>query len=517
MFSRDPAYLRHLDAHVRPLLEDPTLAPHLRWQVDAFHAVLTLDLEPLRPMLLVLYRRHARGGHPERDPVCMLRAWFLMFICGESSINAWVDRLRSDRFLFLLTGFPVDEEAPAVATFYAFAQRFLDGPPSDDPRWKRRSAAVTGHRFDRSLQEEKQARAFDGEAGPRLLLRALQRIRDTKHLPQTPATRMQHLLLHCGVLPSHRLGLLPAALDFAADGSLFATHASRYAPVVEGTTDRRSYADPEATWGYSASKEEYVFGYRAHCLVAINAKDELPLQITVGQAHEHDAVMAMDGLWTLRNTLESLEGSPLRLDICTADKAYDAHAFHSLLLDLGMRAVIPLKDGAKAPPIDGLTLDDNGRPVCPAGLSARWHGTDKNSGIQTYNCPVKRPGKDGFVAHIHECPNGQLCEPDTKMGPLWNLRTTDTPRFQPAIPRDSPLYTSKYNQRGASERTFSWTKECKGLGKRPYRRMYLMELALTLVAVLRHVTAWLRQQWPDGVPRTVGSCLEALHSALATA
>jgi hypothetical protein len=67
------------------------------------------------------------------------------------------------------------------------------------------------------------------------------------------------------------------------------------------------------------------------------------------------------------------------------------------------------------------------------------------------------------------------------------------------------------------ERNFSWTKESKGLGKRRYRRVYLMDMALTLVAVLRHVRAWLCQQWPEGVPRTVSSCLEALDAARAAA
>jgi hypothetical protein len=135
--------------------------------------------------------------------------------------------------------------------------------------------------------------------------------------------------------------------------------------------------------------------------------------------------MAMDGLWTLRSALEELDGPSLRLDICTADKAYDAHAFHSLLLELGVRAVIPLKDGAKTPPVEGLTLDDNGRPVCPAGLSARWHGTDRNSGIQTFNCPVKRPGKQGFVAHIRSAPTRSSASRTRR----WGRSGTFVPRM----------------------------------------------------------------------------------------
>src|SRR5207302_6085142 len=105
------------------------------------------------------------------------------------------------------------------------------------------------------------------------------------------------------------------------------------------------------------------------------------------------------------------------------DKGYDAMAFYKLHQELGMCPLIPLAQEVKTPACQqGIARDEQGRPLCVGGVPMRLHQRDAKHKELVYNCPVKRPGREGgkilFRTHQEECPRGVLCEPNSVMGPL---------------------------------------------------------------------------------------------------
>lgn len=107
--------------------------------------------------------------------------------------------------------------------------------------------------------------------------------------------------------------------------------------------------------------------------------------------------------------------------------------------------MIPLAQKIKTPTdAQGQARDEQGRPLCAGNVPMRLHQRDGKKQELVYNCPVKRPGREGgqilFRAREEECPLGTLCEPQSVMGPLVRLRLKADPRMNLAIPRESPLF-----------------------------------------------------------------------------
>lgn len=83
--------------------------------------VWLLDLDPAIPLLL---QRYPSFGRPvEFEPVDLLRSLILMSDIKVFGITEWVDKLRSDKLLAVLSGFDPNK-TPGVGTFYDFIDRF---------------------------------------------------------------------------------------------------------------------------------------------------------------------------------------------------------------------------------------------------------------------------------------------------------------------------------------------------------------------------------------------------------
>ena len=481
----------------QPPLPSPSVLPSRI--ADQQVLIDSLDLERVRPLLESLYSR-TRGGRRPYDPVLMLRDMLWMHF-ADYAFNAWSREVRRNATLARCIGFT--ETTPAVSTRYSFCYRLLDGPPDGRPRL---SSASNHSRFLRNLAAEKQQRtakkAQQADASEALSTRLHRRLASQLQapLPDSFLGRVFALLGALAIEPSAQRGLFDSNSDVAIDGSLVASQASsrghRLPDGLQKTLQEelqasaRFYSDPTATWGYCASKDRYVFGYRLHAAIVVTPRHQLPVALSIAPGHLSDIEMGMTDMAQLVQ-YQHHAGLDLHIQGVLADKGYDACGFHRLIIAAGMDPLVPLR---KIPHQDAeqIPRNEEGVPLCPAGLPMRYHGYNKRGHKHTYNCPVKRPThKDGrytMKSHPHECPHGQLCEPDSKMGPVCHLRTKDNPRLNPRILRDSDEFKERFKQRSSAERFFSYVKGADD--KRRYRRQHLVLLHALSKAIRLHAMAW---------------------------
>lgn len=526
-----PRYRAHLARHLIPFIE---AHPDARGRIAALSGtalgLTLLDLEPVRDDLAACYDAAHPGGRPPRDPVCMLRALILMALLGEHRLNAWVDALHGRPELRILCGFALTrpdgahDPGPGVATFYDFMARLLDGPPparSARTRWTRPSIRRRGAKFLRHIGEEKRRRKASRPPIKRMRMVAKQVTEAAAARGYTSrlhafAGRMQQILGKVAIARSAKMGLLPRLLDIAADGSAIRTHARPAGrrpdePVEEG---HRHYSDPEATWGFDATRDRYYFGHKAHAFVVRTKTHELPLRIDIGAAHEPDGVLAALDLHDLAHLLA--EHAPAcKVRSIIADAAYDAEAFYTLVDAIDAAPVIALNP---ANPVRNTPdTDADGVPLCPGGCRMRRFGHNKRRGVITYNCPAKRPTRRGgehlVVFHPDDCPlekpREDMCDPHSKLGPLVHIRPGDNPRANLRIPRGSALFEALYRKRTAVERFFSVLKVRGKWAQRPYRRRFVYQMMGTAHAIAVHVRAWVDHRF-GAVPKDAAALIEAL-------
>jgi len=280
------------------------------------------------------------------------------------------------------------------------------------------------------------------------------------------------LLMRCGVAPSVTHGLLdPRGLHLACDATPLPTNASWRGRRLHASDDdkapERLYSDPTATWGYQASTETFFFGHKAHAFVARAGAHDLPLWVTVDEAHSHEAVTAARDLADLYALLGDRVGKTRTVGLA-ADTAYDASALYELAELLGAPPIIPLNPATAPTYDDDIERDAEGRPLCPGGAPMRCHGWSNRDRKVVYNCPAKtatrRGGKHMYVWRPERCPLGEKCEPDTVLGPLVNIRPGGNPRMNLPIPRESEKWKALYRDRTTCERFFSTLKEVTSRG-----------------------------------------------------
>ena len=141
--------------------------------------------------------------------------------------------------------------------------------------------------------------------------------------------------------------------------------------------------------------------------------------------------------------------------------------------------------------------NDQGVPVCPAGLPMRRHSYNPKRARLYYNCPLKRPtrrdGRVQGVTHAEACPRQVLCQPHTPMGPVVYGRTRDDPRLYPPSPRESREFKILMARRTGWERSNSLKKVTYRLGARPCHSATHFLVRRYLVSLLEHAQVWLAQ------------------------
>jgi hypothetical protein len=252
--------------------------------------------------------------------------------------------------------------------------------------------------------------------------------------PQELLTRLEDLLFTCGVLPSAHRGLLGdrQALVLCGDGAALPTGAS---PHGRPTCDCRAHGlfrcdhdrfsrDPTATWGYDASRDTSFFGHRyfQHCVVT--PEHTLPVHILVAPGHVTDCTMAPSSVDRFLKTCTA-HAMAVTVHAGVYDSGLDAYGISQCLQAKALTPIIalnPRRGEHPAPTGTATHVNEQGVPLCPAGLPMRRHSLGPGGRRIYYNCPVKRPTRRGgrvqWRAYPEECPQQVLCQPQTQMGPV---------------------------------------------------------------------------------------------------
>ncbi len=481
--------------------------------LEATLILIGLDLEPARPILESLYSPDPRGQKPY-DPVRMLRALLLMVLLQYTSITKWAEALKANPRLARMAGFEPND-VPAAGTFYAFIDRLEDGEYQKPCEHRIKPSKLRKGKHLRNLDSEKKQRQKDAKADAAAYDSVTQKLKDDliafqdQPRPDDVTRRLEDILMLCAIIPSAEKGLLGnlESMTVSGDGSALPTGASPngkpackcHENGIYKCQHDRYYSDPTANWGYDSYRDCYYFGHTFYQhLVSTNGHD-LPMQVSISQASETDFTLSMKGLDRLKKALKE-HGLEWRIQNVVYDAGHDATGIYEYVMEDDIIPIIALNSRSGVYPVPTGSADkvnENGIPLCPAGMLMRRHSRDKNKHRIIYNCPVKRPthrdGKHLYISHPDECPYGVLCQPNTKMGPVVYVKTNDDPRLYPPIPRGSPRYKKLMNLRSGCERSNSAKKETYRLNERPSRSAAHFLVRLYLVSIIEHAKAWLAE------------------------
>ena len=481
--------------------------------LQAALTLLRLDLEPARPLLTSLYSSSPRGRKPW-DPIRILRALLLMLLLGEKSITKWAKTLRATPRLARIAGFD-PFHTPGVGTFYLFLDRLEDGPFQPSCPHRVLPSPLRKGKHLRHLASEKQARHLKAQqfltqfdSITQELSARLQAQHDQPR-PHDLLQRLEDLLLLCAVLPSAEKGLLgdTTHLLLSGDGSALPSAANPNGTPSCACRQQgiyrwdhpRFYTDPTANWGYNPYSDSYYFGHTLYQHVVSTQGHDLPLHVCLGPASESDCTLSLHSLDRFQKTLQE-HGLNWPIDSAIYDSLHDARGIYEYLAHKGISPVIPRnpRNGVQpAPTGNAHRINDQGIPLCEAGLAMRRHAGDPKRHRIRFNCPVKRPthqqGAHTWRAYPEECPHGALCQPHSRMGPLVYVNTADDPRLYPPIPRNSKTFHDLLKLRTGCERSHSAKKETFRLGYRPCRNAPHYLIRLYLASILEHAKAWLAE------------------------
>ena len=228
----------------------------------------------LSPVSRILKERYSHRGAPARYPEDMLRLSLAMTLLGITSIDEWIEFLRSFPFLAIISGF-LPEDIPGVGTFYDFFNKLylMD---------KDKSFAKGKTRFKRKPKKKRTGRNYEGVIR-KLIDRAIRENtrKKAKGLSyREPDYLLQKIFKECFVIPSANSGLIDLDnLSVAGDGTKIKTYASSYGEKIcsckEPCNHSRIFSDRDAKWGWDFFHEIWVYGYGIHALVEVES--ELPL------------------------------------------------------------------------------------------------------------------------------------------------------------------------------------------------------------------------------------------------
>jgi len=410
------------------------------------------DLTGIVQLIKNRYSRSNRGT-PPKDAVAMFRSLILMSLTGETSIPKWVDTLKSDPFVAVLSGFlpacfssvkvcdiPADP-IPGVGTFYDFMDRLIR---KDRILYKSKL-----RKFKRKPKKKQKKNQKLNSSKPGVVERLVNRLLkyDDAKLPDNLETTLNQILKDVFVMPSLAMGILgdPNKFNVAADGTCMPTHASQYGKKVcdcklklgERCDCPRLFADPSASWGWDSYNERYFYGHTFHGFTACDSFYSLPIHIKCVSGERHDSVT---GVFELKELVDLYP--EFNFYAAAFDSAYDANAFYLLNMHYGIKPVIDLNARASKPEAgsDLIEIDKYGIPHCKClGHQLRNWGLMSKSFRRKWLFPVQCDSCDKCHAY------------STK---TFYTKTSDNPRFFTPILRGSDEWKQLYKRRSTTERAW---------------------------------------------------------------
>lgn len=200
------------------------------------------------------------------------------------------------------------------------------------------------------------------------------------------------------------------------------------------------------------------FGFALHLI--IDRIHEVVIDWELTDANTHDATVLPD---LLKRTVENLPED--RAKTLAYDKAADSAEIHETCDDVGVRAVIPIRELWKdekervLPGHEGenFVYDEEGTIYCydmsgpePVRRTMAFVGYEPSRGTLKYRCPAMA---EGFT-----CPYSEHCNQGRSYGRTLRIPHKADPRRFPAIPRHTKTFRRCYKQRTAVERVNSRLK-----------------------------------------------------------
>ncbi|GAB6172411.1 hypothetical protein JCM15765_18890 [Paradesulfitobacterium aromaticivorans] len=324
------------------------------------------DLSRAIPILEPCYVSSKRGKVP-RDPLAMLRSFFVMGLEGFVSITKWVKALKSQPVLAILRGFEPND-TPGIGTFYEFIDRIWLAQGHTKPRLKSPN--------QKPRQKGKRNEKMETPKHPGSVERLVNRVTKSQDspAPSAPYEVVMNLFKHCFVLPSAHFGLLgdPSNLSLAGDATTVRSGSNRlgrktcscHEQGVYNCDCPRSFSDPDASWGWDSYREEYFWGRSLYEFVASDSPYDLPIYFMLAAAKRHDSILCVSALDKARKFYPEFSFAELSLD-----SAHDAYLIYCLLDSWDITPIIAVNPRKKSDSKhEKFKLTSTGTPICKCGF-----------------------------------------------------------------------------------------------------------------------------------------------------
>jgi len=453
-----------------------------------------LDLTGLRALVQHLYS--PTHGAPAKAPEDMLRSLLAMVLCGVFSIDVWVDTMRSHPFYAVISGFD-PQDVPAVGTFHLFMDRILglvDNPPKHLRRPRPKTKDTNSQSRDKNRDTAKHQDIINRLANRITQSGAALKQPDWALSPDTKFRRYEAVLkaiFYTLFVPkSVELGLIDIDnLYVTGDSTKVGTYANPHGkrlcscPKEKPCTCHRRYQDPLARWGWDSYREAFVYGHCLYelCAYSLDHTFQLPLVLSLFDAHRHDSVLALAALH------EAIDQLHLPVKAASFDMASDALGFYRLgYQHWDLALVIPLNGrnlGHFTHP--QATIDENGVPHCPAGHAMKCWGHCRDRDRIKWRCPLKA----SRAKATEPCQHQAECSPSPYGRVVYTHPKSNYRLFTP-IPRGSDLWEAHYDHHSASERSHKRKKWDYGLRQTRTAGRERIFLRVMLMAMAQHLQAW---------------------------
>ena len=247
---------------------------------------------------------------------------------------------------------------------------------------------------------------------------------------------------------------------------------------------KRFFNAPEASWGYDAYHDCFVFGHSLYEFVSWTDSDssELPLYLMMATACRHDSVMATFGMHRITNP----KLKRFKVNYGCFDAAHDATDFYLLAQNQWKTQLfIPLNHTNKGhfKQLPMAHINAQGIPICQQGFEMSCAGYCQDRHRIKWRCPLKS----------NPNPNPKCLCSTSSYGRVVYTHPKENPRLFPLIPRTSKKWQDNYNHRTASERVFKRQKNDFKLTSFKTRSKERQLFYALLSAICVHLEAWYHQ------------------------
>lgn len=411
---------------------------------EALSKLYNLDLDVLK---LVLEPYYSNTGSPAKNQPEVFRSFVLMSLLKCHSITKWVYMLHHDDLLCYMIGVSPDN-IPGVGTHYDLINRlWLEDPDIEKDRQD------SLHPFKRKPRKKLAKNQKLPPRHPGIIQKFVDLALQGKIFESRPEKLLQQIFADVAVRPSANDGILGdiEKLTISGDGTCIKTGGSPFGIRTCDCANKgifncdchRKFSDPDARYGWDSYHETWFYGYSGYFLVTYNEelKSDIPIYLRLVEAPRYDGVTAIIALSEARALYPDFV-----FDKFIGDCAHDNYPTYHLLNKWNIKPVIPLnKKNKNNSKYQGtIKINENGIPVCMAGLSMVYNGFMKDRNRIKWRCPFA-------TGKVDSCNCKDKCS-SSDYGRTVYTKPSSDPRLFTVIPRGSDEWKGEMKKRTSSER-----------------------------------------------------------------